>query len=66
MATLPPELRRLNIAVRRLVAAEIQDTWAGAGDPADIPIIERELEEARKRYRDELNALATRLAPKQS
>jgi hypothetical protein len=47
-------LRKLREAVKRLVKAEIDDSWKGGGDPDDIPGIERELELARGNYKRRL------------
>lgn len=42
---------KLMRAVRRLVDAELNDSWKGAGDPADIPAVEKELTLAKLAYR---------------
>lgn len=47
---LPKEIAKLKIIVNRLVEAEINDTWKGAGDPDDIDNIEKELLLARAAF----------------
>ena len=42
---------KLMRAVRRLVDAELNDSWKGGGDPADIPDVEKELVLAKLAYR---------------
>lgn len=37
----------LRVAIAKLVEAEINESWSGAGDPNDIDIIHNELIEAR-------------------
>jgi hypothetical protein len=51
------KLNALRRAVRRLIKAELADAWKGAGDPANIPAIERELEKARSNYHSILRIL---------
>ena len=43
------ELEAANIkrAIRRLIRAEVDDSWKGGGDPIYIPDIEKELRSAR-------------------
>ena len=53
-------LQQRNKLVRRinkLIKAEIEDSWKGGGDPADIPIIEVEVKFARERLMHELDRL---------
>lgn len=38
---------KLKAVVRRLVRAEVADSWKGGGDPSDIPAIEQELKQAK-------------------
>lgn len=46
-----PELRQeLEAKLKRLIDAEIADSWKGAGDPADFQTVELELCEARQDY----------------
>lgn len=52
-----PDLKPLDKAVKKLIQAEIANVWKGAGDPADIPFIERELRDARRSYRRALSGL---------
>lgn len=52
-------MRALRRAVRRLVQAEVANTWKGGGDPADIPLVERELKAARKHYETVLKRIET-------
>ena len=39
--------RRMRNCIRRLVKAEIANSWKGGGDPADTPAIEKELKLAK-------------------
>lgn len=54
------ERRRLESVVRRLVRAEVNDSWRGAAHPDDREAIKQELPAARKAYR----ALLDELFPK--
>lgn len=56
-----PDLKAFDKTVKKLVQAEIANVWKGAGDPADIPAIERELREARKAYKVALSDLESKL-----
>lgn len=56
------QIATLRRAVQRLVAAEIANSWKGAGYVEDIKPIERELAVARKRYESALGALNTLIA----
>ena len=38
---------QLRVAIAKLIEAEINESWSGAGDPNDIDIIHEELLEAR-------------------
>lgn len=49
--------RAIQRAVRQLVKAEVNDSWKGGGNPADIPIIEMELKETKARFHRLLNRL---------
>lgn len=51
------ERRALERAVRRLIRAEIEESWSGAGHPEDIPDIEDELKSAKKALRALLDKL---------
>lgn len=42
----------LRRAIRRLVRAELKDSWKGAGYPEDIPGIEARMKVERKRVND--------------
>lgn len=42
--------KEIRAAVKRLIDAEVADSWKGGGDPADIPYIEQELEIARMKF----------------
>lgn len=44
----------LRAAIKRLIQAEIKDSWKGGGDPADFPAIEAELADARAELKDVL------------
>lgn len=44
----PAQMKAARKAMKRLIAAEIADSWKGGGDPEHIPGVERELREARK------------------
>lgn len=58
---LPPVSKAsLQEAIRRLVRAEIADSWKGGGYPEDIPIIEEDLRRARIR----VSGLLTRIFQK--
>jgi hypothetical protein len=48
---------KLRRAIRRLVRAEIANSWKGGGDPEDIPVIGEELHAAKTR----LSVLITQL-----
>lgn len=37
---------RLKNAIGEVVVAAIADSWKGGGDPADIPLIEKDLQNA--------------------
>lgn len=50
--------RAVRLAVRRLIEAEVADSWKGGGDPADIPDIEDELIEARVQFEEALKEIA--------
>ena len=48
----PAQAKQLKTAIRKLVRAEVADSWKGwkgGGYPEDIPIIEAELRECRIR-----------------
>ena len=47
----------LRVAIAKLVEAEINESWSGAGDPNDIDIIHDELIEARADVEKLLNSL---------
>jgi hypothetical protein len=49
--------RNVEAAVRRLVKAEVADSWKGGGDPADVPEIEAELKSARRALRNLLERI---------
>lgn len=42
--------KEIRAAVKRLINAEVADSWKGGGDPADIPYIEQELEIAQMKF----------------
>ena len=50
---------RIQVAVNKLIAAEIADSWAGTSPPEDLPIIKRELREARDEYYAALQEVTT-------
>jgi hypothetical protein len=45
----PSQAQQLKTAIRKLVLAEVADSWKGAGYPEDILILEEELRAARIR-----------------
>lgn len=51
----PAQAQALKVAIRRLVLAEIANSWKGGGHPEDIPIIEEDLRVARIRVTSLLN-----------
>jgi hypothetical protein len=51
-------IRRLKVTVTRLVAAEIENAWKGAGHPDDIPATEERLRVARKQYREAVESVS--------
>jgi len=51
------EIIQLKGAVTRLIKAEIAASWKGGGDPADIPRIEQELNNARTNYNSKMERL---------
>lgn len=48
---------QLKGAITHLVNAAVNDSWSGAGDPADVPIFAAELETAKLR----VDAMITKL-----
>lgn len=44
--------KQLQAAIRRLVRAEINNSWKGGGDPDYIPLIEKELKSAKRSLRN--------------
>lgn len=54
------QVRTLRRLARRLVDAELDNAWRGAGPPEDIPVIERALREARERFNAKLKELTER------
>jgi hypothetical protein len=50
---------RIMRAARRLVKAEVNYSWRGGGAPADIPVIERELALARKRFKEAVDSISS-------
>lgn len=55
-----PEILKLRAAVKRLVKAEVEYAWRGAGHPEDIDGIERERLAARQAYHEAVAALEKR------
>ena len=51
----PAQAQALKVAIRKLVLAEIANSWKGGGHPEDIPIIEEDLRNARIRVTALLN-----------
>ena len=51
----PAQAQALKVAIRKLVLAEIANSWKGGGNPEDIPIIEEDLLNARLRVTSLLN-----------
>lgn len=51
------EAAQLKTAIRKLVLAEVADSWKGGGYPEDLPIIEEELRAARIRVSVLINRL---------
>lgn len=45
------ELRNLKRAVRRLIKAELEEQWSGAGYPGDAAIVIAELKSAKAAYK---------------
>ena len=58
----PEQAKQLKVAIRKLVLAEIADSWKGSGYLGDIPIIEEELRTARIR----VSVLIERLVNKET
>lgn len=44
----PNQASNLKLAIKRLIAAEVTNSWSGTGDPDDTKDIETELETAHK------------------
>ena len=61
----PKDAKQLKDAIRRLVRAEVADSWKGAGDPDDIPLIKEDLRRAKVRVLA-LLARMTRPTPESS
>ena len=53
------QIRALRAAIRRLVKAEVDDVFSGAGDPVDIRGIEYELKLAKQGLNRLLHKLTT-------
>jgi len=59
----PIQAKQLRAAVRKLVRAEIADSWKGGGYPEDMPIIEADLIVARAQFDAILHSLTTDCEP---
>lgn len=56
----------LKRAVTRLVKAEVDHSWMGAGDPADYIAIQQELDNAQSNYKYQLERVRTAFLPPES
>lgn len=54
-----PEVARIKRAITRLVKAELEYQWRGAGHPEDVPAIEAECKAANKNMHSVLRELTT-------
>jgi len=59
----PIQAKELRAAVRKLVRAEIADSWKGGGYPEDMPLIAADLIVARLQFDNILHSLTTDCEP---
>lgn len=51
-------IKRLRKLINKLVSAAIEDSWSGAGDPQDIPLLKAKYDNRRKDLNTALDALS--------